>query len=273
MRQGFPVTIAELVTAGRAPLPPEAAAIVLEVCSSVVSGPRRVVAAPITAASVFLDADGTVSVAGGPVVEDDQTVSLLGHLLLDMLRPGQPSSHRPAARLEALGLRAAATSDVSGLTLAKFVSEVRRFAPQDTGAAIRGLFERWRHGERPASTGSDQVPDTIRRLLPEADLAAMAGLTPTLHGDGVKAGFLHVGRKLLLTAGTLLLLSLAGATYLLRDGDGKEPGPVPATASQPSASRELLPGGTPAARPIAQPGTDPAKEPRPGARRPPADPD
>jgi len=273
MRQGFPVTVAELLVSGGRPLPAEAAAIVLGVCSRVTAGTRHVVAAPITTSSVFVEADGSVSVAGGAVVEDEQTVSLLGHLLLAMLRPRGPSPQRPAARLEALALRASAVSDPAGLTFARFVSELRRFAPEDDSGAVRGLFDRWRAGGREAGPRDGRVPDTIRRLLPEADLAAMAGLTPTLHGTGARAGFFRAGRRLVLTGATVALLMAAGATYLLWGGEkGPEP-PAPrpgrsnARVVQPSPARELLPGGAAAARPApaqqdqAKPGAD-----RPGAK-------
>ena len=258
MRQGFPVTIAELVTSGAAPLPAEAAAIVLEVCSKVVSGPRQVVTAPISTASVFVEADGSVAVAGGRIVEDDQTVSLLGHLLLEILRSGRPVPQRPAARLEALGLQAAANLEASGLTLERFTAAVRRFAPEDPGTAVRLLFERWRRGGRLPAAENSRIPETLRRLLPEADLAAMAGVTPTLHGLGGRALFAHAGRRLVLTAGTLLLLSLAGVSYLLWDA-GKRPaaaapGRTPVSASaQPGAARELAPAGASASRPVARP--------------------
>ncbi len=258
MVQGFPVTVAELLVSGARPLPAEAAALVLGVCSKVIPGPRHIVAAPISTSSVLVEADGSVSVAGGRVVEDDQTVSLLGHLLLQILRSTGGAAQRPAARLEALALRAAAASQASGLTLAGFSAEVRRFAPQDAPGAVRGLFDRWRRGDREPAHHDGEVPETIRRLLPEADLAAMAGLTPTLHGAGVRAGFMHAGRRVVITVATLLLLTAAGASYFLwGDGDrsGARPArPTPASASvvPPQPARELLPGGTPAARPVSE---------------------
>jgi len=277
MGQGFPVTVAELLVSGARPLPAEAAALLLGVCSRVGSGPRHVVAAPISTSSVFLEADGSVSVAGGRVVEDDQTVSLLGHLLLAMLRAGGAAAQRPTARLEALALRAATVTHGSGLTVAAFAAEVRRFAPQDAAGAVRGLFDRWRRGDREPAHHEDQVPDTIRRLLPEADLAAMAGL-PTLHGAGVRAGFVRARRKLVISVAMLLLLSAAGATYFLwgdnhgSKSDPRSAGSTPASARavQPPPARELLPGGTPAARPV----TD-RDEVRPtnGTKRIPGDPD
>ena len=278
MVQGFPVTLAELLVSGARPLPAEAAALVLGVCSRVTAGPRHIVAAPISTSSVFVEADGSVSVAGGRVVEDDQTVSLLGHLLLEMLRSGGAPAQRPAARLEALARRATAASPASGPTLAAFAAEVSRFAPQDAAAAARGLFDRWRRGEREPAHHEDQVPETIRRLLPEADLAAMAGLTPTLHGAGGRSGFMHAGRKLVITAATLLLLSAAGVTYFFwgdpdrskADPGPARPSPASSTVVQPQPARELLPGGTPAARPVsdreAAPGTS-------GAKRIPGDPE
>jgi hypothetical protein len=246
MRQGFPVAIAELLVTGGRPLPAEAAAIVVEVCARVVPGPRKAVTAPISASSVFVEADGSVSVAGGLVVEDEQTVSLLGHLLLEMLRTHGPEARRPAARLEALAIRAAAVSEAAGPSLARFVAEVRRFAPEDPAGAVKGLFDRWRGRGALRVEEDGRVPETIRRLLPEADLAAMAGLTPTLHGSSARSGFFRAGRRLVLTAGTVALLGAAGATYYLW-GDGEVPNPPPAGASaaqvhRPSA-RELLPSG------------------------------
>jgi len=275
MVQGFPVTVAELLASGARPLPAEAAALVLGVCSRVTGGPRHIVSAPISTSSVFVEADGRVSVAGGRVVEDDQTVSLLGHLLLEMLRSRGAATPRPAARLEALARRATASSSGPGPTLAGFAAEVRRFAPQDAAGAVRGLFDRWRRGEREPAHHEDQVPETIRRLLPEADLAAMAGLTPTLRGAGVRSGFRHAGRKLVITLATLLLLSAAGITYFFwgdhdRSKAGAQtarPSPASARVVQPQPARELLPGGTPAARPVSErdeaaPGTRTAKRTR-----------
>ena len=245
MSQGFPVTIAELLASGGTPLQAEAVAITLDVCSKLSRIARREVPPPISAGSVFIDGDGTVSVAGGAIVEDDQTVSLVGHLLLEMLRPRRGSPQRPAARLEALAIRAAAGADVSGLNVERFAGALRPFSPEDRAGAIRALFQRWRRGDAPPAGVTPSVPETIRRLLPEADLAAMAGLTPWFRGGREDGPTVAPARRMLLTVLTLLLLGAAGATYLLQQGNAKaEEAARPAreiAAARSPQGRELLP--------------------------------
>jgi hypothetical protein len=99
----------------------------------------------ISTATVTIDADGTVAVSGGLPGEDEQTVSLAGRLLLEML------DHSAAAvetavppRLRSIAIRAAAGGRDAFATAGQFASALRRHGPESGEVqAIRGLFERW----------------------------------------------------------------------------------------------------------------------------------
>lgn len=148
MKDGFPVSVAELLTAGQRPLPSEAVAIVLDVCRQVLERPAGPsVLPPISTGALFIDGGGRVAVAGGVPAEDDQTVRLLARVLLHMLPP--PGTHAGAkvpSRLRGLAARAAA-GDSPRLTVGRFAAALLRFGPPHPAAAVQALFRRW-NGER-----------------------------------------------------------------------------------------------------------------------------
>ncbi len=255
MKDGFPVSIAELLAAGEPPLPSEAVAIVLDVCAQVLRRPASASVLPaISAASVFVDASGSVAIGGGVPVEDDQTVLLLGRMLLQMLpTSGSASAARVPARLRLLASRAA-TGDAPRLSVGRFAAALRRFGPEQSSAAIRHLFERWRSGlaerdegrfgreavpaqklERRSSLG----PDVFRRLLREADhdryLASARDGAPAEEGDdqGSAARPAAPDRarrrrrsRIAIVVVALLLVVGAGAAYWLSADEQLPPLPI-----------------------------------------------
>jgi hypothetical protein len=238
MKDGVPVSIAELIVAGARPLPGEAVAILLDVCEQVVRQPAGGAVLPaITPSALFVDASGTVALAGGVPVEDDQTVQLLGRLLLQMLpSPGAAGSHRVPSRLSDLASRAAA-GELPRVSVERLAASLRRFAPEQPRAAVRALFDRWRSG---AATSSANVPG---RRGAASNLGADSSLPRHAHemvgplqaeraatsSRGLRR---RVGGAIL---GTLLILAGAGAYWL--SADTKLP-PVPLSPtllSQPPA--------------------------------------
>ena len=90
MKDGFPVSIAELLAAGERPLPSEAVAIVLDVCQQVMRQPAGgSVLPPISTSALFLDGSGGVALAGGVPVEIPTTGKVL--VLTGALPPTRPS--------------------------------------------------------------------------------------------------------------------------------------------------------------------------------------
>lgn len=242
MKDGFPVSVAELLAAGQRPHPSEAVAIVLDVCRQVMrtaSGPS--VLPPISTAALFLDRSGTVAVAGGVPVEDEQTVPLLGRLLLQMLPgPGSAASGLVPDRLRRLASRAASGASPS-LTVERLASALRPFAPEYPSAAIRGLFERWRsEGRRAVAELSSPPVPAPTRVEALADLEEPPAASPRRS---------RAGRRSVVAAlvATLLMLIGVGATYWL-DADQTLP-PLPVTPAilkkdpppRPRDAWELLP--------------------------------
>lgn len=284
MKDGYPISIAELIAAGQRPLPSEAVAIVLDLCRQVMGRvPGASVLRPFSTATLFLDASGTVAVAGGVAAEDDQTVQLMGRLLLDMLPPTGASGpgHEPV-RLRTLASRAAA-GDLARVKVAVLAARLRRFGPEEPQAAIRGLFERWRLAGperlngRMSRRGPEERrvkgpgPDVMRRWLREADAEAyrLASTTTSPSGGGRRT----YRRLMGLLAAVLLMLAGLGATYWLRADEARlwVPAPPPAPARQapspPQPGWELLPEasdlmvrGTPVRRPVS-PGLAPVRPP------------
>lgn len=271
MKDGFPVSIAELLTAGERPLPSEAVAIVLDVCAQVLRRPASPSVLPaITAGAVFLDASGSITVAGGVPVEDDQTVLLLGRMLLQMLPvAGTPLSARVPARLKQLAARAAA-GDGPRLSVARFAAALRGFGPEQAHAAIRNLFERWHartsriETQRASSRLEEAVrssrqssagPGVFHPLLEVADetlhrAGGAADAPATLAADRPR-GMLRRARTAVIVV--ILLLAGAGAAYWL-NADERLPqlplSPAIFTTDPEPAGRdgwELLPGRGPLA--------------------------
>jgi hypothetical protein len=139
MMSGFPLALDTLLARER-PSPAEAVAIVLELCRQVrPAGGGSAVTPPVTRATVLLDTDGAVATRGGAVTEDDQTVSLLGHLLLELVddRPETSRLRRVAAR--------AARSLPGGsraVSVRRLASALRRNAPSNPRRAVAAFVHR-----------------------------------------------------------------------------------------------------------------------------------
>lgn len=218
MKDGFPVSIAELLAAGQRPLPSEAVAIVLDVCRQVMRQRAGAsVLPPISTGALFLDASGTVSVAGGVPAEDDQTVPLLARLLLQMLPvSGTPGGARVPSRLRQLASRAAA-AESPRLTVARLAVGLRRFAPEQPQAAIRGLFERWCGKQDPVAGW----PPMLEARGPEPVETAAPALSRRSAGSR-RRRMAAVG---IIAAAFLILLGV-GATYWLNADEGLPPLPM-----------------------------------------------
>lgn len=138
MTSGFPLALDTLLARER-PRPAEAVAIVLELCRQIrPAGGTAVVTPPVTRASVLLHADGGVATRGGAVVEDDQTASLLGHLLLELVddRPETSRLRRVAARA------ARSLPGGRGVSVRRLSAALRRNAPSNPRGAVADFVRR-----------------------------------------------------------------------------------------------------------------------------------
>ncbi len=104
----------------------------LDLCGQVARRPVAAGVMPaISAATVTVDANGAVTMAGGVPGEDEQTVSLVGRLLLDMLdRSASTSDAAVPPRLRATALRAASGGRDAFGSLAEFAAALRRQRPE-----------------------------------------------------------------------------------------------------------------------------------------------
>jgi len=175
MLQARPVTIAELLSSNWPPRPPEAVAIAIELSSLVIA--RRAadaVASAICPATVSIDASGAVAVTGGVPAEDEQTVSLVGHLLVEMLDPLR-GDQDPAVspRLLATATRAAVRGNDAFASLGHLVAALKRHAPEQRHAAIRSAFDR----SRPAAVHTRGVG----RARPSAPVRYLHGAKEDIH--------------------------------------------------------------------------------------------
>jgi hypothetical protein len=272
MRAASSVAIADLLASGLRPEPHEAVAIALEVCRQVMrQGPRAGVAAPISAATVAIDAAGAVVAAGGPPVEDDQTVLLVGHLLLEMLGPPNTAAGaRVPARLRAVAIRACSAQPGSYSSVASLSSALRRFGAVKGFAAIRAVFERWQLSSSgrvqiPTGLGTAAAPGRFDRGLHPANWSGadtdrdstdpLPPLVPAGHEELSNPTPPNARRSTWLTtalvAGVTMLLLAGGVLFWFADVDLPMPlqrpsaRPVPAS---PPPGRELLtrPGRAPA---------------------------
>ncbi len=152
MTPGFPLALDTLLAHER-PTPAEAIAIVFELCRQIrPGGGVSAVTAPVTRASVLLDASGDVATRGGGVTEDDQTASLLGHLLLELV------DDRPeTSRLRRLAARAARSlpGGSRAISVRRLASALRRNAPADPRGAVAAFVR------RASGTGSEVAPVAI----------------------------------------------------------------------------------------------------------------
>jgi hypothetical protein len=233
MSEGFPVTVAELLRSGEPLSPHEAVAITVELCKLVMA--RRAadgVAPAISPSTVRIDASGAVSVTGGVPGEDEQTVSLVGRLLQQMLdHAGGEREAVVSPRLRATALRAATGGRDAFASLDHLVAALRRHAPEQGHAAIRAAFNRRgptvpRSGASPlcpAGTGpSGHVAEVVDAEAPDE-----AG------GRLVRTWFATV----LVVGVTLLLLAAAGMWSLLISDGGPAPVMVPVPKPTPVSPR------------------------------------
>ena len=223
MKDGFPVSVAELIASGARPLPGEAVAILLDVCEQVVRQPARASVLPaITPSALFLDGSGAVTVAGGVPVEDDQTVRLLGRLLLQLLPPaGTAAATRVPSRLRELASRAAA-GEFEKLSVGRLAASLRRFSPEQSKPAVRALFERWCEGNGSAGAAKDfgaasglrgsESAAPSRLALQEQRRSTASGEEPRR-----RRSILGKSRRRLVGAlvATLLIFASVGAAYWL----------------------------------------------------------
>jgi len=246
MREGFPVTIVDLLASGVRPTPAEAAAIVLAVCQQVGSARQPAVITPaISSATVEIDAGGRVSVSGGPPVEDDQTLPLVGRLLLDLL-PVEPSGTERLQRLHALARRA--VNGEPGLGLSAFRLRLRALAPPSLdGESVLALVRRAAKGPvaRPlvASSNQWQVPVFAPARALSSGSLSMMGIPGAFSQNPENPAWL---RKVAVVGMTLLLLVGAGAAFLRNDplaaaATRLRPAAHSSKPTQPAPAWELAP--------------------------------
>jgi hypothetical protein len=230
MTEGRAVSIATVLASGVSLHPREAVAIVLELCGHLsCQRPSAGVRSAISASTVTIDQSGAVAVEGGSPGEDEQTVSLAGRLLAEMLDSSNDPTDvvRIPSRLMAAAELAATHGRRGFGSAAQFVSALRRHRPEyGERAAIRGLFLRWQ--ARARGCAPIQQPAPPAPTITEAD-----------------AQF-SVARALLVSA-VLLALAGAGAAYFIKGAAGGVPPPIPVLKSTPATprpqpARELLRG-------------------------------
>jgi hypothetical protein len=268
------VTVAELLSSGEPPRPEEAVAIVIELCTLVIA--RRAadaVDSAISPSTVSLEASGAVWVAGGVPGEDEQTVSLVGHLLVEMLghRGGEPDRAVPP-RLRATAIRAATSGREAYASLSHLVAALKRHAPDQKHAAIRTVFDRWRAAAGRPWEGRPSGRSVAARLLREAEEEARrspftesgrgAG-APCEASDEATAGPSRAWFARALVAGMTLLLLAGAGVFFLYTGD-RSPVPTIVPRSRPiPASPHRDPGWELLGKPERVSGT-----PEPGATTP-----
>jgi hypothetical protein len=213
MKDGFPVSVAELIAAGARPFPGETVAILLDVCEQGVRQPPRGAVLPaITPSALYVDGSGTVALAGGVPVEDDQTVQLLGRLLAQMLpAPGTVGASRVPSRLRDLATRAAA-GELRRLSVARLAASLRRFAPENPQMAVRDLFERWRKGAATSPAVHAPWPSSHTPVTTPITLDAQEDVSPARPTHQLRRRLVGA-----LVATTLVLASIGAAYWLNAD--------------------------------------------------------
>lgn len=253
MVEGSPVSISSVLASGMPLRPHEAVAVVVALCRHL-SNCREAagVTAAISSATVTIDARGQVGVTGGVACEDEQTVSLAGRLLLDMLDHSRASVEAAVPpRLRSAAVRAAVGGREAFPSLAQFVSALRRHGPEYGEArAIQGVFERWAAGAGPGERlGPDRrrtapPPDVMRRFLRESEqeayrarVAAEASLPSVAAGPAAstrrwpRIGWSRMRRPLLVAA---MLMVLAGAWLILQARGSGDELPLVAPVAKPT---------------------------------------
>ncbi len=163
MTPGFPLALEALLARAR-PTPSEAVSIVLELCRQIRPATTAAVTPGVSRAAVLLDSSGTVATRGGGVTEDDQTVSLLGHLLLELVedRPETSRLRRVAAR----AARSLPGGSRRAFSVRRLASALRRNAPSDPKAAVAAFVRR--------ASGATAVPTTPPVLEEPHGVASVA---------------------------------------------------------------------------------------------------
>jgi hypothetical protein len=248
MTQGDRVSIAALLAAGVPPRPHEAVGIVLELCSKVAKRPATAGVMPaISASTVSIDGSGAVSVKGGIPGEDDQSVLLIGRLLLEMLDHSATPAETPVPpRLRATAFRAASDGRAAFASLADLVSALRRHGPGYAPAqAIGSAFERWVVHTTGSKWGADAeaepapVPDW-RRDGPTPDIRRRVFGDAGAGGEAGPAAARRTwarGARALLVAMLLLVLAGAGFVFLAARPAVEPPFVVPVPKPKPTAPR------------------------------------
>ncbi|HEX7486955.1 MAG TPA: hypothetical protein VF332_12430 [Vicinamibacterales bacterium] len=267
MSEGCPLTIAELLTSDELLHSHEAVAIAVELCSLIMARrPVNAVAPAISSSSVSIDASGAVAVAGGVPGEDEQAVSLIGRLLVDMLgHAGNQGESAVPTRLRATAVRAATSGHEAFESLANLVAALRRHAPAQRHAAIRAVFDRRRAAARRSASSrapgfapaglerrrrcasADIVPGELRAAEQEVLRARFAGQE---RQTGVErkdlAGAARASRNVWITralvVGAMLLL-LAGVSAIFQFTDQGDEAPTARPVTRPTpASPPREPG-------------------------------
>jgi cytoskeletal protein RodZ len=149
------ISLSELLAAGVLIRPAEAAAIVAEVCARITRGELRGV--PSTHV-LRINETGELW-AEGPVTAHRATVSRAAQLLDDLIpETGGAAEFRVPGPLRLALLRARGSIDLPPFPgLDAFASAVARFAPADSAAALRDLYERWRSASAAVGEQSTEI--------------------------------------------------------------------------------------------------------------------
>ena len=225
MTESRPVAVATLLAAGVQPHPHEAVAIVLQLCGQIARrGPAPRVTPAISTSTVCIDASGAVAVSGGESGEDEQTVSLAGRLLVELLDHSAAALEGAALpRLRATALRAASSGRAAFGSVSQLVSALRRYGPEYGEArAVQALFERWA-----APRGSQTAPER-RPGAPTPSVERRYGPSTRFQAS---AGWSRAARALLVG---MMLLVLAGAGAVFLNGGRAPELPIAAPVSRPT---------------------------------------
>jgi len=228
MTESRPVAVAALLAAGVQPHPHEAVAIVLQLCGQISRrGPVQRVTPAISTSTVSIDASGAVTVSGGEPGEDEQTVSLAGRLLVELLDHSAAALESAALpRLRATALRAASSGRAAFGSASQLGSALRRYGPKYGEAqAVRALFERW---------AAPRVWPTAPERRPAAPTPNVERRSRSSTRFSASAAWSRAARALLV--GTMLLL-LAGAGAVFLNGGRVSDLPVAAPISRPTPAQ------------------------------------
>jgi hypothetical protein len=161
------VSLSEVLAADVLIRPVEAAAIVTEVCARITRGELR----GVPSTHVLRVSDTGELWAEGPVTAHRATVSRAAQLLDGLLATADaPPEFRVPGPLRLVLLRARGGIDLPPFPgLDAFATAVARFAPDDSRAVLRELYERWQNASRAAaSRGPAAADEQTTELVPAA---------------------------------------------------------------------------------------------------------